>query len=253
MPTNRVVQDEFFKLEITEGLPKEEYKKPTDAEKARELFACLKAWEARALKELKEFGDVCINWRSLAFNNDYRPGNYWDAPVVARSAFDILEKIRALQIATTRAYGFQIRLSQAEPEMRAQMLREVWDGIPKEGESFSMQQTGCMPLTAGGDLLSLISEAIELGMAVTRAHVAPHQETTKYGREFRETQRKRRKNKPGNNDSHDSGTDRNERIKRFHSKLKKAGDSDPVSKTATEFNLSARQVSRIVTPPRRKT
>lgn len=250
MPINRTFQDEFFRWEITEGLLKEECKKPTDAEKARELFLGLKAWEARALKELKESGDACINWPRLALNG-YKPGNYWNAPAVARSAFDVLEKIRALQLATARAYGFQIRLSQAEPEIKTQMLREVWDGIPTEGESFCMQQTGSVPLSAGGDLISLICEAIDLGMSVTRAHVAPYQETTKFGREFREAQRERRKNKPGNSDSHDYGTDRNEKIRRFHSNLKKNGDNDPVSKTAAEFNLSARQISRIVNAARR--
>lgn len=61
-----------------------------------------------------------------------------------------------------------------------------------------------------------------------------------------ETQARRRRDKPSD-DPYD--TDRNERIRVHHARLKAAGATDATAQTAREFGLSDRQVRNIVNPP----
>lgn len=56
----------------------------------------------------------------------------------------------------------------------------------------------------------------------------------------------RRKDKPGNADDHNP--DRNAQILAFHARLVKAGHYDAVKQTADKFDLSTRQINRIVNP-----
>lgn len=64
------------------------------------------------------------------------------------------------------------------------------------------------------------------------------------GRRHGTVQAKRRKGKPARSDEYDP--DRNARIQNRHARLVAAGRHDATQETANEFNLSKRQVSRIV-------
>lgn len=64
------------------------------------------------------------------------------------------------------------------------------------------------------------------------------------GLQTRQTQRERRQGKPASSDDYDP--DRNERIRRHHARLVADGRHDATTQTATEFDLSPRQVSRIL-------
>lgn len=65
-------------------------------------------------------------------------------------------------------------------------------------------------------------------------------------RKHKTTQRDRRLGKPGNADDHNP--DRNAQIRAFHARLVKAGHYDAIKQTADKFDLSTRQINRIVNP-----
>lgn len=67
------------------------------------------------------------------------------------------------------------------------------------------------------------------------------------GGNHRKTQAARRLDKPGSNDSDYAITDRNNKIRKFYSRLIKAGEArGAVKKTAETFGLTVRSISRIL-------